>query len=187
MSRLFQFFLLAVGAIALLAVLGDIGYSIAATTHGSTPARVVHVQAGPYPLTVNFYTYPAHASYALPFSIAPGQPVNGTLTYAVSSVPDPSDVPATPVRASLTPDSNVHNGVQGDAEITVQGGWMLNIVVNGVAGRGVASVPIVATAPPAIPTWLGWVIGLIPFYGLVGFLLMQRGRKKKQGQTLITA
>src|SRR5579885_2506743 len=100
MARPLQFLLLICGALALLAVGGELAYSIAATTHGSTPARVVHVQAGPYPLTVNFYTYPAHASYALPFSIAPGQPVNGTLTYAVSSVPDPSDVPATPVRAS---------------------------------------------------------------------------------------
>jgi len=184
MSKNLQFFLLAVGVIALLAVLGEIGYSIAATTHGSTPARVVHVQAGPYPLTVDLYTYPAHASYALPFSIAPQQAVNGTLTYNVVSVPDPSDVPATPVRAGVSPDPNVHNGVQGNAEITVQGGWTLDIVVNGAAGSGEASVPIVATAPPAIPTWLGWVIGLIPFYGLLIFLLMQRGRKREQGQSV---
>lgn len=187
MFKTFQFFLLAVGVLALLAVLGEIGYSVAATTHGSTPVRVVHVQAGPYPLTVNLYTYPAHASYALPFSIAPQQAVNGTLTYDVLSVPDPSDVPATPVRASVAPDPNVHNGVQGNAEITVQGGWTLDIVVNGAAGSGEASVPIVATASPAIPTWLGWTIGLIPLCGLFVFLLMQRGRKSKQEQTPITA
>ena len=184
MAKTLQFLLLVAGVVTLLAVLGEIGYSIAATMHGSTPARVVRVQAGPYPLTVNLYTYPAHASYALPFSIAPQQSINGALTYDVSSVPDPSDVPATPVRASVAPDPNVHNGVQGDAEITVQGGWTLNIVVNGVAGRGEASVPIVATAPPAIPTWLGWLIGLIPFYGLLAFLLWQRGRKSKQEQSV---
>ena len=72
------------------------------------------------------------------------------------SIPDPSDVPATPVRASLSPDPNVRNGVQGAAEITVQGKWALDIVVTGSAGRGEASVPLTATAPPAIPTWLGW-------------------------------
>ena len=137
--------------IALLAVGGEIIYSIAATTHGSTPARVVQVQAGPYPLTVSLYTYPAHASYALPFAIAPQQSIKGTLTYEVSSIPDPSDVPATPVRASLGPDSNVRNGVQGDAEITVQGWWSLVIIVTGSAGQGEAVVPITATAPPAIP------------------------------------
>ncbi len=162
-------------------------YSIAATTHGSTPARVVQVQAGPYPLTVSLYTYPAHASYALPFAIAPQQPTSGTLTYEVSSIPDPSDVPATPVRASLGPDPNVRNSVQGAAEITVQGKWALEIVVTGRAGRGETVVPITATAPPAIPTWLGWAIGGIPLYGLLVFLLSQRGRKARLEETTLVA
>ena len=180
MAKPFQFLLLAVGVIALLVVIGEATYSIAATTHGRTPARVVQVQAGPYPLTVSLYTYPAHASYALPFAIAPQQSISGTLTYDVSSIPDPSDVPATPVRATLSPDANVPGGVQGDAEITVQGQWTLDIVVTGSAGQGEALVPITATAPPAIPTWLGWVIGFIPLYGLFAFLLSQRGRKARQ-------
>ena len=186
MAKPFQFLLLAVGVIALLAVGGEIIFSIAATTHGSTPARVVQVQAGPYPLTVSLYTYPAHASYALPFAIAPRQSIHGTLTYEVSSIPDPSDVPATPVRASLSPDPNVPGGVQGDAEITVQGQWTLDILVTGSAGQGEASIPILATAPPAIPTWLGWVIGGIPLYGLLLFLLMQRGRKARQEKANLT-
>jgi hypothetical protein len=76
----------------------------------------------------------------------------------------------------------VRNGIQGDAEITVQGTWTLDIVVTGSAGQGEASVPIIATAPPAIPIWLGWVIGFIPLYGLVVFLLSQRGRKARRQQ-----
>ena len=187
MAKPFQFLLLAVGVVALLAVGGEIIYSIAATTHGSTPARVVQVQAGPYPLTVSLYTYPAHASYALPFAIVPRQTIRGALTYEVSSIPDSSDVPATPVRASLSPDPNVPGGVQGAAEITVQGTWALDIVVTGSAGRGEVSIPIIATAPPAIPTWLGWVIGSIPLYGLLVFLLVHRGRKASQEQTAIVA
>src|SRR6516162_4522912 len=180
MAKPFQFLLLAVGVILLLVVGGEIIYSIAATTHGNTPARVVQVQAGPYPLTVSLYTYPAHASYALPFAIAPQRSLPGILTYNVTSVPDPSDVPATPVRASLSPDSHVPGGVQGAAEITVQGQWTLDILVTGSAGQGEASVPITATAPPAIPTWLGWAIGGIPLYGLLVFLLTQRGRSGKR-------
>jgi len=92
MAKPFQFLLLACGVIALLAVGGEILYSIAATTHGSTPVRVVQVQAGPYPLTVSLYTYPAHASYALPFAIAPHRSISGALTYDVTSIPDESDV-----------------------------------------------------------------------------------------------
>ncbi len=186
MAKTLQFLLLAFGVIALIAVGGEIAYSISATTHGSTPARVVQVQAGPYPLVVSLYTYPAHASYALPFAIAPQQSLAGVLTYDVSSVPDPSDVPATPVRASLSPDPKVHNGVQGDAEITVQGKWVLDISVTGSAGQGEAFVPITATAPPAIPTWVGWGIGLIPFYGLLIFLFAQRGRKARR-ETVVVA
>jgi hypothetical protein len=185
MAKPLQFLLLAFGVIALLIVGGEITYSIIATTHGSTPARVVQVQAGPYPLTVSLYTYPAHASYALPFAIAPRQAISGTLTYDVSSIPDPSGVPATPVRASLSPDAHVRNGVQGDAEITVQGEWTLDIVVTGSAGSGEVSVPIIATAPPALPAWLGWVIGAIPLYGLLIFLFSQRGRKTRQGPIVV--
>ena len=183
MAKPLQFLLLALGVIVLFAVGGEIIYSVAATTHGSTPARVVQVQAGPYPLTVSLYTYPAHASYALPFAIAPQQSIRGALTYNVTSIPDTSDVPATPVRASLSADPNVPNSVQGAAEITVQGKWALDIIVTGSAGQGEASVPITATAPPAIPTWLGWGIGGIPLYGLLVFLLMQRVRKARPVQT----
>lgn len=187
MAKPFQFLLLAFGVLALLAVMGEIGYSLLATTHGNTPARVVPVQAGPYQLTVDLYTYPAHASYALPFAIAPRQSIEGTLSYDVSSVPDKSDAFATPVRASLSSDSNVRNGVQGNAEITVQGLWYLDIVVTGSAGRGEVRVPVAATAPPAMPTWLGWTIGFIPFYGLFVLLLLHRGRRTKQRQTAAVA
>ncbi|GLV60790.1 hypothetical protein KDH_76090 [Dictyobacter sp. S3.2.2.5] len=182
MPKPLQFVLLGVGVLALLAVLGELAYSIIATTHGSTPVKVVKVNAGPYPLTVNLYTYPAHASYALPFSIEPQRPIGGTLTYDVSSVPDPGDVPATPVRAGLSPDAQVRNGIQGTAEITVQGLWNLDIIVNGPQGQGEVSVPIEATAPPALPTWVGWLIGLLPLCGLTIFLLMQRGRRNKPEQ-----
>src|SRR6266705_2567942 len=172
MPRSFQMLLLAFGVLALLAVGGEITYSILATTHGSTPARVVQTQAGPYRLKVSLYTYPAHASYALPFAVAPTQAVEGTLTYQISSVPDPSDVPATPVRATFSSDPAVRNSVQGDAEITVQGEWMLQITVSGPAGAFQTAVPILATAPPAIPLWLGWLIGGLPLYGLLAFLLL---------------
>jgi hypothetical protein len=184
MHKVLQRILLVVGVIALLAVLGEIAFSIAATIHGNTPVRVVHVNAGPYPLTVSLYKDPANAGYALPFAIAPQQPVSGVLTYDVSSLPH-TIVPATPVRASLSPDSNVTNGVQGTAEITVQGTWILQIAVNGPAGPGEVEVPVIATAPPAIPDWTGWLVGLIPLYGVFAFLMTQRDRKEQPEQVMV--
>jgi len=64
MSKMLQRILLAVGVIAFLILLIEIGLSIAATFPGNTPARVAHVDAGPYPLTVNLYKDPANAGFA---------------------------------------------------------------------------------------------------------------------------
>jgi hypothetical protein len=180
MSRLLQIGLFLLGGIALAALLAEIGFALAATTHGSTPARVIQVQAGAYPLRVSLYKDPADAGFALPFAIAPQQPIAGTLVYDVSSEPG-YEVDATPVRATLSADPAVPNGVQGAAEITVQGGWQLHITVDGPTGQGSAYVPIRAEAPPAIPEWLGWLIGLIPLYALLAFVLLQR-RRKAAGQ-----
>ena len=179
MSKLLQRVLLGVGVVALLVLFGEIGLSIAATLPGRTPARVVQVKAGPYPLTVNLYKDPANAGYALPFTIS--SPQARSLTFDASTIPD-EGVDATPVHASLT---TTANGAQGTAEITVQGAWTLQVDVTGPAGTGTALVPINATAPPAIPLWLGWLIGLIPLYGLLLFLLMQRNRKADQAVTVV--
>lgn len=177
MPLLAQRLLLAVGLVALAALLIEIGLSVAATTHGSQPARVVQVDAGPYPLRVSLYTDPARAGFAVPFAIAPtGQ--GGGLTFAVTSRPGP-DVDATPVNDGVGADPAVPGGVQGSAEVPVQGSWFLDIAVDGPSGAGEVAVPFQANAPPAIPDWLGWLIGFVPFYGLIGFLVVQRPRRRR--------
>jgi hypothetical protein len=174
MNKILQRVLLAIGVIALLVLVLEIVLSVEATQPGSTPAQVVHMNAGPYPLTVNLYKDPANAGFALPFSITTQQIKASGLSFVVSSIPA-RGVDATSIRAGLT---TTTQGVQGAAEITVQGSWTLHIVVRGPAGQGSADVPILAEAPPAIPHWLGWFIGFIPLYGLLLFLLMQRGKKR---------
>lgn len=174
-----QRILLIAGVIALVIVLIDGAYSIAATIPGKTPVRVDHVTAGPYHLAVSMYTYPANAGFALPFAIAPEQAVNGPLTFRIESLPGQS-VNANPVRATFSADPKVHNGIQGTAEITVQGSWTLRVQVDGPAGQGVANVPVTATALPSIPTWLGWFLGFIPFYVVIIFFLVQYFTKQKR-------
>lgn len=179
MSRtILQRILLVAGILALVVVLVDLGISIAATIPGSTPARIDHVTAGPYHLTVSLYRNPADAGYGLPFAIAPTQAASGSLTYHVYSQPG-QGVDATPVRATFNPDPQVHNGIQGAAEITVKGPWSLQIQVAGSAGKGVVNIPVTAVALPAVPVWLGWMIGFVPFYVLCVFFVMQLPRDKK--------
>lgn len=175
-SRLWaQRALAVVAAVALLVLLVAIGMQVAATQPPSTPARTVSVAAGPYPLTVGLAKDPADAGYALPFTIAPAQPVNGRLTYTVSSIPA-KGVDATPVNGSVTPDPKAPNRVTGTVEITVQGAWDLRIVVDGPSGTGVANVPMLAKAPPPLPAWVAWLIGLVPVIGLALFFNAQRQR-----------
>ncbi len=177
LQKTLQRILLIIGILALLTLIIELVLSIAATTHGNTPKRVVHVMAGPYTLTVNLYNYPANAGFALPFSIQ-AQPAQ-QLTYSVFSVPT-GNLHATPVRASFSADAQQPGSIQGDAEITVRGPWVLHIIVNGPSGSGIADVPIEATAPPAIPNWLGWFIGSIPVAILLLFLVLQgRGGKNR--------
>jgi len=171
-----QRLLLAIGLVALAALLIEIGLTVAATTHGSQPVRVVQVAAGPYPLRVSLYTDPARAGFALPFAIAPVEQPGG-LTFAVTSRPGPG-VSATSVSDAVAADPSVPGGVQGAAEVPVQGTWFLDIAVDGSRGPATTDVRFQATAPPAIPYWLGWVIGFIPFYGLLGFLALQRPRRR---------
>jgi hypothetical protein len=178
-KMMLQRILLLAGVIALVIVLIDGVYSIVATTPGSTPVRVDHVTAGPYHLAVSMYTYPANAGFALPFAIAPEQAVNGSLSFHIESVPG-QHVDANPVRATFSADPKVRNGIVGAAEITVKGAWTLQIQVDGPAGQGVANVPVIATALPPIPTWLGWFLGFIPFYVLITFFLVKYFIKQKR-------
>ncbi len=177
MRKILQFVLLVLGVVALVTLIADIVYSVQATTRPGAPVKVEEMKAGPYDLLVSFYKYPANAGYALPFAIAPRQPLQGTLTYQVNTIPG-SGVDATPIRAGLSPDPNVKNGVQGTAEVTVHGDWSLRCTVMGPAGPATGSIYLPVTAPLAIPAWLGWFVGLLPLYGLVGFLLLLRSKRK---------
>src|ERR1700737_861316 len=181
LKMMLQRILLIAGVIALVIVVIDGTYSIAATIPGKTPVRIGHVTAGPYHLAVSMYTYPANAGFAMPFAVAPEQAVSGSLTYHIESVPG-QRVDANPVRATFSADPKVHNGIQGAAEITVQGPWTLQIQVDGPAGKGIANVPVLATALPPIPVWLGWLIGFIPLYVLSVFFWMLVTRREDAAQ-----
>lgn len=185
MLKWVQRFLLVFGVVGLIFIGYEIYIAVSSTMHGSTADKVIQVNAGPYPLTVNLYKYPPQAGFAMPFAVAPQQPVDGTLTYSITTYPH-TDEAATPIRASFTPDSNVRNGIQGEAEITVQGLWDMEITVNGPQGPGTTTVPLDVVVPLAIPLWLGWLVGLIPLYGLLALLLFQRSKKNRQAQNIQT-
>jgi hypothetical protein len=197
--RIFQIFqkcLLALSILALIFLLVEIGVSLAATLHGSTPARVAQVTAGPYHFSVSLYNDPAHAGFTLPFAIAPLGSTKGSWRYQVTSIPVGSSLPkgqilidgkyvAIPIKDTVSPDPQTPGGVQGAAEITVQGSWKLQVQVDGPNGQQTFDIPIKATTLPAIPIWLGWLLGFIPVYGIVVFLIMQIGRQAQSSRSIV--
>lgn len=92
---------------------------------------------------------------------------------------------ATPIKDSVSPDTQIPGGIQGNAEITVQEQWNLQVIVDGPSGRQTFDVPITAITLPAIPVWSGWVIGGLLVYGIAVFLLIQGGRTRENRQEIV--
>ena len=172
-KSIWQFALL-IGAIASLIIVMVVLLQVILSpyVHGG-PARVVAVNAGPYPLKVTFYADPASAGYALPFAIQ--SEIHGPLTYDISARPARGTVGSI-VHGDINMKATNTEGMPGSVNITVRGNWILQIVVAGSAGEGQANIPFQAVAPPAIPSRVAMLIGLLPIYGIVLFLLVQSKR-----------
>ncbi len=165
-SRFFRF-LVVCGILMGLWTLG----TGATAAHDGTPLKSIKVQMGPYPVTVNYWSAP-RGGQALIFTIVPDQQESGPTKYQIKAVPG-TTVDAVPVNAKLEPDLGNPRGIQGTVNLPVSGQWLLNVDVDGPHGPSNADVPVLAGAPPAIPAWLGWLIGLLPVWGALGFILAQ--------------
>ncbi len=175
-KRIWQFALL-IGAIVSLVVVIIVLLQVVLSPyiHGG-PARIVNVNAGPYPLKMTFYANPANAGYALPFAIQSGV---SNLTYDVSARPGTNTIGSI-VHGNVNTGTTTADGIPGNVNITVRGSWILSITVDGPSGQGVANIAFSAAAPPAIPAWFAWLIGFIPLYGIVAFLLVRKKHNQKK-------
>lgn len=183
MRKTLQLFLL-VCAIGVLLITAVAYYQIvlASSIHG-TPVRFINTTAGPYQLRLALYNDPLPAGDALPFNIA----AIGTqepLTYTVTATPN-AGVAGSVAQGDVNMQQNTPYGVPGSISLVTRGDWTLHIVVNGPAGQGEATVPVTAVAPPAIPVWLAWIIGLLPLAGLVILWSMQWRQKQKSSQIVV--
>ncbi len=169
--------ILCILAVASLIVTGVAFYQIvlASTIHGA-PVRFIDAIAGPYHIKVALYNNPINAGDAIPFNIAAAPGTQGSLTYQVTASPGPG-VPGSLAQGDVNAQQNTPYGVPGSITLVTRGSWTLNIAVNGPAGQGEAAIPLTAVAPPAMPAWLAWNIGLLPVYGLLIFWVVQTRRK----------
>jgi hypothetical protein len=167
-------------AVTALIVTGVAFYQIvlASTIHGA-PVRFINAEAGPYPFKLALYNDPINAGDAIPFAIAVAPGTQGSLTYQVTASPSPGVIGSL-AQGDVNAQQSTSYGVPGSITLVTRGPWTLHIVINGPAGKGEAAIPLTAVAPPAIPAWLAWNIGLLPVYGLLLFWIVQTRRTPKK-------
>ncbi len=169
--------LLCLFAVVALIVTGVAFYQIvlASTIHGA-PVRFVETTAGPYQIKLALYNDPINAGDAIPFNIAVAPGTQGPLTYEVTASPGPAIPGGSLAQGDINSQQNTPYGVPGSITLVTRGSWTLHIVINGPAGQGQAAIPLTAVAPPPMPAWLAWNIGLLPLYGLLVLWVVQTRR-----------
>lgn len=155
-----------------------------ATAHTGEPLRSVEARIGPYPMRIDYYNEP-RGGQALVFSVEPLADVPSYLRYTVTAIPG-TTVDAVPVRARVEATADHPNGIDGSVTLPVSGQWLLNIEVAGPLGLSSEDVPVLAGAPPAIPEWLGWLIGLTPTGAMIALVIVL-ARRNQAGRLPIAA
>ena len=177
MARLFST-LAVYGIVMALIVLG----SGQASAHSAAPLQTLRERIGPYLVLVHYYSDP-RGGQDLVFAIEPQAGGAAPATYHVVAIPG-ATTNATAINATILPAVD-HAGIDGTVTLPVSGQWLLEIQVDGPLGSSYNEVPLLASAPPAIPEWLGWLVGAAPVATLFGFLLMQL-RRARSGKPLIS-
>ena len=146
------------------------------TAAGSSPLATQDAQVGPYRLLLSFYSLP-RVGQQLNMTIQskiPGQQVQ--FSQVVLNPAPGTD--ANTVRVSINPDAD--NPAVYDVYVTppVRGPWLLHLTIKGSTGSVTGNIPISVAGPPVIPTWLGWLIGLLPLPLLIAFIWLQVNWRK---------
>lgn len=155
---------------------------------GSAPLASQTAQIGPYHLLLNFYSLP-RVGQQLNMTIEPQTP-GMSLHFSQVMLKPASGTDAIPTGVTISPDNDTPNVYDINVTPSVRGQWLLHLTVSGPAGSFVGEIPIDVQAPPLIPTWLGWLIGLLPLPLLIIFFWWQlrwhNAHRKRMHQERLT-
>ena len=141
---------------------------------GEKPPRSEKLTAGPYVIVLNLFQDPPEVEQPLNVSVVCC--VDAHLSGRIIGIPG-LGTDGVIVRANLTPDAQPETLV-GSIRLPVRGAWHLVVDLNGSRGQGMAGLDVTVSAPNAIPTWLGWLIGLSPLVGCA-WLVRQQWRYRR--------
>ncbi len=136
-------------------------------------AQVTRVDAGSYTLNVQMSLDAPQVDQPFDILITP-QDSKWHLSGQVVETP----VSGTDAANVYIPLTSQGNTLRGELHLPVRGFWQLVIELDGPDGRGVATIPVVVSAPGAMPIWLAWTIGALPALGLLWWVLRQRAYRR---------
>lgn len=160
---------------------------IVLTAAGSSPLTAQNAQIGPYRLLLSFYSLP-RAGQELNMTIESNMPgVSVQFSQAVLNPAKGTD--GNTIGVSITTDAEGRGVYDANVTPPVQGMWLLHLRATGSPGSVVGDIPINVEGPPAIPTWLGWLIGLLPLPLLIAFIWFQvrwcKAQRERQRQEML--
>ncbi|QBD81647.1 hypothetical protein EPA93_39030 [Ktedonosporobacter rubrisoli] len=161
--------------IALACLAFSLALAPVARADGARPARTETRAAGPYVIDVGLSQDPPYVDTPLQLTITPHGRLGGLQGQIIAQ-------PGLGTNAT-----NLHtqlkavgaNALTGSISFPVRGAWQIVIELNGKQGHGSADFDVTVAAPGAIPTWLGWLIGMTPLVGIVWWLAWLHGYRRK--------
>jgi uncharacterized membrane protein YhdT len=152
---------------------------LALTAGGASPLETQIARLGPYQLLLSYYSLP-RVGQSLNMTI--GAANGAELQFSQATLVPAPGTDGNILRVQLTPDSDTPGLYDVAVTPPVRGNWYLHLTVSGSSGAVTGNIPMIVQGPPAMPTWLGWSIGLLPLPFLIAFIYMQivaRNRRKE--------
>lgn len=159
-----------------------------AAAHEVGPMHTELVSAGPYQLRIEFFSWPLRSGRSTNLLVTPVDGRYQQRQLALSGVLQPStSVTDTARTLKVEDDNDSRNGYTFNLNPGTQGDWQLKLNVRGAQGSDGAILNLLVEGPPAIPGWLGWTVGLLPLWGLLGFFVAQGMKLRRLRGRLVEA
>jgi hypothetical protein len=153
---------------------------VALSAAGISPLATQSAQVGPYQLILSFYSLP-RVGQQLNMTIEP-KTASMHLQFSGAVLNPAPKTDAVPAKVTLGAESDTPGVYDVTVTPSVRGQWLLHLTVSGPSGPFVGNIPIDVLGPPAMPTWLGWLIGLLPLPVILIFVWSQIRWRALKGQ-----
>lgn len=153
-----------------------------ALAHGPGDQPIVHeepAQVGPYRVTVGFSEWPTRAEKSVQYVVHPQGGLAGKQAF-LAVVPADGHARGNLDWTELMTYPGLDDAwVHQTLGVSNPGMWKIEIKMVTAQGTFAGSTkPFLVDKPPGIPMWFGWVVGLIPLYGVIWFGVREWRQKR---------